>query len=610
MTSEKGPGTAWIGRTWAYALGLWLGGIWVWDCLFIWPIWALTQKHPPVAGAVAYLVLVGAALIWATYRGRRLGVRFGDRGVVVCNWLRTRRASWAEVSSFADGTTNGRSWALTVMLRDGRGITATATSSRPGRPEFLIAARQAAARHGVPATLTGVAAERPRAWLDAAGEARRHRAVFAGWLAGSVLAVAAAVPLLWWGRTHSDAHHPGNYYPAGFAGALAVAGLAATLVAWAARKHSLRPQPAPAQDHPGEGDWFAVRFTVPLSSRPRYAPGLITRTEPRPGGLMLCYFFAPIDTTAPTPGTRQPTPGQLRGLRAADAVLIQRLDGLAPNWPRLGRAERWDRAAWPVPAFGRVDKKTRQSYLDIYDDDLRFLGQETTGRAALAGLPPSELLTPAGAEAAMADLPRTPPGTVSVRRGDRIRCVECGTTMSKARPCPRCGAPVPGHPPGDARRMQPGIQKAAKLAKTLLAWTGAVLLNFFALFLGTGFVVTAISEGSPAQEGPNYVPLWACAFIAITCSIVPAVTVVILVRRRRDRRAEASDLLVSGCTATRDPAVPAWIPRAGRRRLRRPQPAAGTHDSPQMRAFLALPIVNTMRTAGQARTVARARRSG
>ena len=67
------------------------------------------------------------------------------------------------------------------------------------------------------------------------------------------------------------------------------------------------------------------------------------------------------------------------------------------------------------------------------------------------------------------------------------------------------------------------------------------MLNIVALWIAIVFVVIAISEGSPAQEGPNYVPLWACAFMAIVCSIVPAFSVVILVQRRRGRRAIASD---------------------------------------------------------------------
>jgi hypothetical protein len=180
MTSEQGPGTTWIGRDRGRVCALWVVGGYCGSWLLLWPIWALRQEHPPVAGAVAYLVLPGAALSWASYRAWHFGVRFDDHGVAVCNVFRTCQASWAEVNSFTDGTTGGRSWALTVMLCDGRGITATATRSRPGDPEFLMAARQAAARHGVPAALTGVAAGRPRAWLDAADEARRQWAVFAG----------------------------------------------------------------------------------------------------------------------------------------------------------------------------------------------------------------------------------------------------------------------------------------------------------------------------------------------------------------------------------------------------------------------------------------------
>ena len=142
MTSETGPGTTWIGRNRARVIGFWLGGVWIWDCLFIWPIWALTQKHPLLDAEartvpVAYLVLLVAALIWASYRLWRYGVRFDGHGVTVCNAFRDSQVPWAEVGSFTDGTTNGSTWALTVMLRDGRGVTAAATWSRPGSPEFL-----------------------------------------------------------------------------------------------------------------------------------------------------------------------------------------------------------------------------------------------------------------------------------------------------------------------------------------------------------------------------------------------------------------------------------------------------------------------------------------
>lgn len=151
-------------------------------------------------------------------------------------------------------------------------------------------------------------------------------------------------------------------------------------------------------DRYGEGGWFAV----PLPKGAGFAPGLITRTEARPDGLLLCYFFAPI-------GMAEPTLGQLRELRAADARLIQRLEGLAPTWPVLGRAETWDRSAWPVPAFGRFAKKTGQSFLDIYDDDLRFVSEQIADREELDGLPPWELLGPDGATAKLASLLRDKP---------------------------------------------------------------------------------------------------------------------------------------------------------------------------------------------------------
>jgi ribosomal protein L40E len=273
---------------------------------------------------------------------------------------------------------------------------------------------------------------------------------------------------------------------------------------------------------------------VPLPKRVGFAPGLIARTEPRHDGLLLCYFFAPL-------GTAEPTPSQLDGLRPADAVLVQRLDGLGPKWPRLGQADGWDRAVWPVPAFGRLVIKTGQAFLDIYDDDLRFVGQETADRAELDGLPRSTLLSSVVAGTTLANLLPKPSGAASARRGGRMVCVECGAKMRTARRCRRCGAPVPEHLRYGAPGTRAVRQQAAKPYKAVVGWTAGALLNIVALWIAIGFVVTAISEGSPAQEGPNYVPLWACAFIAIVCSIVPAVSVVILAGRRRERRAMASD---------------------------------------------------------------------
>jgi len=179
-----------------------------------------------------------------------------------------------------------------------------------------------------------------------------------------------------------------------------VVGLFAAQAAWDKRQRFLGRRRIPAADRYGEGGWFAV----PLPKDAGFVPGLIARTEPRPDGLLLCYFFAPT-------GTAELTLGQLRELTAADARLVQRLDGLAPKWPLLGRAEAWDRSAWPVPAFGRLDKKTGQSVRDIYDDDLRFVSEEIADWEELDGLPPTELLSPYGAAERLAGLLRDKPPT-------------------------------------------------------------------------------------------------------------------------------------------------------------------------------------------------------
>jgi hypothetical protein len=115
---------------------------------------------------VAYLVIGAAASIWGCFRGWRIRLRLGDDGVTVRNFPRTYRISWHEVSCFADGSVTrgeaGRVWALDVVLRDGRAVTASGTTAgkRDARPETLAAIRQAAERYAIPAKLTGTAAKR------------------------------------------------------------------------------------------------------------------------------------------------------------------------------------------------------------------------------------------------------------------------------------------------------------------------------------------------------------------------------------------------------------------------------------------------------------------
>jgi hypothetical protein len=67
-------------------------------------------------------------------------------------------------------------WALQVVLHDGRAVTAKGTARKKGaRPQTLAAIRQAAARHSVPAALTGIAMKggspaNPRLYPDPGGQ--------------------------------------------------------------------------------------------------------------------------------------------------------------------------------------------------------------------------------------------------------------------------------------------------------------------------------------------------------------------------------------------------------------------------------------------------------
>jgi hypothetical protein len=121
----------------------------------------LPSGHVPAA--LAYLAAAAAVSIWGCWRGWRMGLRLEDHGVTVRNFFHSHRFGWHEVSRFADGSVHGgeagRLWAVSVVLCDGRVITASATSrgKRDARPRTLTAIRQAAERHAIPAPLTGTA---------------------------------------------------------------------------------------------------------------------------------------------------------------------------------------------------------------------------------------------------------------------------------------------------------------------------------------------------------------------------------------------------------------------------------------------------------------------
>jgi hypothetical protein len=128
-------------------------------------------KHLPVPGMATYLALVTIATVVGCFRSWRMGLVMDQHGATIRNYFRTFRFVWPEVNCQADGSAyagaDGWKWALSLMLHDGRAVTATGTmASGPRRmPEVLAVIGQAAERYAVPAELTGNAVPRGSRWL-------------------------------------------------------------------------------------------------------------------------------------------------------------------------------------------------------------------------------------------------------------------------------------------------------------------------------------------------------------------------------------------------------------------------------------------------------------
>jgi hypothetical protein len=106
-------------------------------------------RHAPRPAVVTYLVILAAVLIWGCVRGWRIGLRVDHDGVTVRNFFRIYRFSLADVSYFSDGAALGGEsqhwWALCVVLRDGRTVTARGTTrSGTPSPKTLTAIGEAA----------------------------------------------------------------------------------------------------------------------------------------------------------------------------------------------------------------------------------------------------------------------------------------------------------------------------------------------------------------------------------------------------------------------------------------------------------------------------------
>jgi hypothetical protein len=169
MTSEPESAAitirSWVDRLRAAGLSFFVvfGGMWLLIDALDRPGWAKRALVPAVA---AYLA---AAWLVVTWRICRMRARFGDQGVMIGAFFRTSRLSWPEVSEFTDGVAHvGEEslWALKIVLRDGRTVTAGATtraSRRKGKDplgEVLATIEQVAARYEIPAQLTGHPARR------------------------------------------------------------------------------------------------------------------------------------------------------------------------------------------------------------------------------------------------------------------------------------------------------------------------------------------------------------------------------------------------------------------------------------------------------------------
>lgn len=129
-----------------------------------------------------------------------------------------------------------------------------------------------------------------------------------------------------------------------------------------------------------EGDWFGV----PLPSG-GFALGRIARISK--GGLLLAYLFGP--RRASLSASRE-----LTGLAASDALMVKRI-GDAPIvdgvWPVVHAEATWERGAWPLPLFGRVDPLVDRGYQVQYvDDDPNSRPRETVVDRAVAQSMPDD----------------------------------------------------------------------------------------------------------------------------------------------------------------------------------------------------------------------------
>ena len=150
-----------------------------------------------------------------------------------------------------------------------------------------------------------------------------------------------------------------------------------------------------------------------------------------------------------------------------------------------------------------------------------------------------------------------------------VRCAECGGESGRSPRCRQCGAPFIKRAEDSAPGIQaisheapngPGAFQQGEMARNHgahspraggLDWGFALvvgLVNFFALLPLIAFTGMFLTRGSWDRPGENiygYPPPWVCLLVAISCGVVPLLSVAVAVRRRvrhvRQRRALHSE---------------------------------------------------------------------
>jgi hypothetical protein len=135
------------------------------------------------------------------------------------------------------------------------------------------------------------------------------------------------------------------------------------------------------QQHFPEGTWFAV----PLRDG-GFCRGLMARTDGK--GRAFGYFFGPKASSA------DELPN-VSGLRPTDAILVGRFGDLgliSGKWKVIGKAAPWDRAAWPMLPFIRVDEKADTAMMTTLNDEFEIISDEPCDPSLAKAFPKDSMM--------------------------------------------------------------------------------------------------------------------------------------------------------------------------------------------------------------------------